>query len=112
MKFSNFMFTAAENPADDHRIINETLDEARLCDELGMDTLWLGEHHFDGICAYVDPVSYAAALATAHDYRNNQHENRRLEVLRERANTLVYVSAGFGTVAVGTGLGAAFTWPR
>ncbi|MBT5812706.1 MAG: LLM class flavin-dependent oxidoreductase, partial [Rhodospirillaceae bacterium] len=65
MKFSNFMFTAAENPADDHRIINETLDEARLCDELGMDTLWLGEHHFDGICAYVDPVSFAAALATA-----------------------------------------------
>ncbi|MDE0813907.1 MAG: LLM class flavin-dependent oxidoreductase [Alphaproteobacteria bacterium] len=65
MKFSNFMFTAAENPADDYRIINETLREAKLCDELGMDTLWLGEHHFDGICAYVDPVSFAAALATA-----------------------------------------------
>ncbi|MBL4720482.1 MAG: LLM class flavin-dependent oxidoreductase [Alphaproteobacteria bacterium] len=65
MKFSNFIFTAAENPADDHRIINEVLNEARLCDELGMYALWLGEHHFDGICAYVDPVSFAAALATA-----------------------------------------------
>jgi alkanesulfonate monooxygenase SsuD/methylene tetrahydromethanopterin reductase-like flavin-dependent oxidoreductase (luciferase family) len=65
MKFSNFMFTAAEDPADDYRIINETLREAKLCDELGMDTLWLGEHHFDGICAYVDPVSFAAALASA-----------------------------------------------
>ena len=27
--------------------------------------IWLAEHHFDGICAYVDPVSFAAALATA-----------------------------------------------
>jgi alkanesulfonate monooxygenase SsuD/methylene tetrahydromethanopterin reductase-like flavin-dependent oxidoreductase (luciferase family) len=28
-----------------------------------MDMLWLAEHHFDGVCAYVDPVSFAAALA-------------------------------------------------
>ncbi len=27
--------------------------------------LWLAEHHFDGICAYVDPVSFAAALAAS-----------------------------------------------
>jgi len=27
--------------------------------------VWLAEHHFDGLCAYVDPVSFAAALATA-----------------------------------------------
>jgi alkanesulfonate monooxygenase SsuD/methylene tetrahydromethanopterin reductase-like flavin-dependent oxidoreductase (luciferase family) len=27
--------------------------------------IWLAEHHFDGICAYVDPVSFAAALAMA-----------------------------------------------
>ena len=25
----------------------------------------VAEHHFDGICAYVDPISFAAALATA-----------------------------------------------
>jgi len=28
-----------------------------------MDMLWLAEHHFDGVCAYVDPVTFAAALA-------------------------------------------------
>jgi hypothetical protein len=28
-----------------------------------MEMLWLAEHHFDGICAYVDPVTFAAALA-------------------------------------------------
>jgi hypothetical protein len=28
-----------------------------------MEMLWLAAHHFDGICAYVDPVTFAAALA-------------------------------------------------
>jgi alkanesulfonate monooxygenase SsuD/methylene tetrahydromethanopterin reductase-like flavin-dependent oxidoreductase (luciferase family) len=28
-----------------------------------MDAVWLAEHHFDGTLAYVDPVSFAAALA-------------------------------------------------
>ena len=65
MKFSNFLFPAAATPELDHRIINESLREGQLCDELGMDMLWLAEHHFDGICAYVDPVSFAAALAAS-----------------------------------------------
>jgi alkanesulfonate monooxygenase SsuD/methylene tetrahydromethanopterin reductase-like flavin-dependent oxidoreductase (luciferase family) len=64
MKFSNFLFPASMDPAHDHRIIQETVAEATLCDALGMDMLWLAEHHFDGVCAYVDPVSFAAALAT------------------------------------------------
>ncbi|MCC6531693.1 MAG: LLM class flavin-dependent oxidoreductase [Burkholderiales bacterium] len=63
MKFSNFLFPAAMDPGQDHAIIQETLQEAKLCDQLGMDMLWLAEHHFDGICAYVDPVAFAAALA-------------------------------------------------
>lgn len=63
MRFSNFLFPAAMDPAQDQQVIDETLVEAKLCDALGMDMLWLAEHHFDGICAYVDPVSFAAALA-------------------------------------------------
>ena len=65
MKFSNFLFPAAMDPADDQRVIQETLAEAQLCDSLGMEMLWLAEHHFDGICAYVDPVTFAAALAAS-----------------------------------------------
>jgi alkanesulfonate monooxygenase SsuD/methylene tetrahydromethanopterin reductase-like flavin-dependent oxidoreductase (luciferase family) len=65
MKFSNFLFPASMSAADDGRVIDETLQEARLTDALGFDTIWLAEHHFDGICAYVDPVSFAAALAVA-----------------------------------------------
>jgi alkanesulfonate monooxygenase SsuD/methylene tetrahydromethanopterin reductase-like flavin-dependent oxidoreductase (luciferase family) len=25
--------------------------------------IWLAEHHFDGICAYIDPIAFAGALA-------------------------------------------------
>ena len=67
MKFSNFIFPAAEKPEDDGRVIRESLAEAQLCDRLGVDTVWLAEHHFDGICAYVDPVTFAAGLATSTD---------------------------------------------
>src|ERR1700712_3815056 len=65
MRVSNFLFPQSTTPEDDERVIAETLLEARLTDELGFDVIWLAEHHFDGICAYVDPVSFAAALATA-----------------------------------------------
>jgi len=65
MRFSNFLFPGSMSAADDGRIIDETLEEARLTDALGFDTIWLAEHHFDGIVAYVDPVAFAAALAVA-----------------------------------------------
>jgi alkanesulfonate monooxygenase SsuD/methylene tetrahydromethanopterin reductase-like flavin-dependent oxidoreductase (luciferase family) len=65
VRFSNFLFPDCRDPARDGAVIHETLREAMLSDELGVDVIWLGEHHFDGICAYVDPVSFAAALATA-----------------------------------------------
>ena len=65
MRFSNFLFPASMEPGKDQQIIQETLREAQLCDTLGMEMLWLAEHHFDGICAYVDPVTFAAALAAS-----------------------------------------------
>jgi alkanesulfonate monooxygenase SsuD/methylene tetrahydromethanopterin reductase-like flavin-dependent oxidoreductase (luciferase family) len=65
MKFSNFLFPDCREPERDGIVIDETLREAWLSDELGVDVIWLAEHHFDGICAYVDPISFAAALATA-----------------------------------------------
>jgi len=65
LRIGNFLFPDSRDPARDGIVIDETLREAMLSDELGMDVIWLAEHHFDGICAYVDPVSFAAALATA-----------------------------------------------
>src|SRR5215471_17827251 len=46
MKFGNFLFPDSRDPARDG------------------DVIWLAEHHFDGICVYVDPISFAGALAT------------------------------------------------
>src|SRR5436190_22106822 len=65
MKFGNFLLPDSRDPARDGIVSDETWREAMLSDELGIDVVWLGEHHFDGICAYVDPISFAASLATA-----------------------------------------------
>jgi alkanesulfonate monooxygenase SsuD/methylene tetrahydromethanopterin reductase-like flavin-dependent oxidoreductase (luciferase family) len=65
MKFGDFLFPESREPGLDGPMIDDALAEARLCDELGMDAVWLAEHHFDGSCAYVDPVTFAAALAVA-----------------------------------------------
>src|SRR5258707_12966768 len=65
MKFGNFLFPDCRDPERDGIVIDETLREAVLSDDLGIDVVWLGEHHFDGICAYADPIALAGALAIA-----------------------------------------------
>ena len=64
VKFGNFLFPDSRDPERDGVVIDETLREAWLSDELGVDVIWLAEHHFDGICAYADPIGFAGALAT------------------------------------------------
>ena len=63
MKFSNFLFPESKTPEGDYDVIEESLREAELSEELGYDVIWLAEHHFDGGCAYVDPTTFAAAIA-------------------------------------------------
>ena len=63
MKFSNFLFPESKTPAGDFDVIEESLREAELTEELGYEVIWLAEHHFDGGCAYVDPITFAAAIA-------------------------------------------------
>jgi alkanesulfonate monooxygenase SsuD/methylene tetrahydromethanopterin reductase-like flavin-dependent oxidoreductase (luciferase family) len=65
MLFGNFLFPDSRDPEQDGVVIDETLREAWLSDELGVDAIWLAEHHFDGICAYADPIGFAGALATS-----------------------------------------------
>lgn len=65
LRFSNFLFPESRDPDRDAEVIAESIAEARLCDELGVEVLWLAEHHFDGNCAYVDPVTFAAAVLAA-----------------------------------------------
>ncbi len=63
MKIGNFLFPECADPDKDSAVIDETMREALLSERLGVDTVWLAEHHFDGNCAYVDPVTFAAAVA-------------------------------------------------
>jgi alkanesulfonate monooxygenase SsuD/methylene tetrahydromethanopterin reductase-like flavin-dependent oxidoreductase (luciferase family) len=65
LKFGNFLFPDCRDPERDGIVIDEALREARLSDELRLDVIWLAEHHFDGICAYVDPIVMAGALASS-----------------------------------------------
>ena len=65
MRFANFIFPEAADPARDADYISEAIDEARLTERLGFDSAWLAEHHFDGNCAYVDPTTFAAAILGA-----------------------------------------------
>ena len=65
MRFSNFLFPESRDPARDGVILDHVMAEIRLTEQLGYDTVWLSEHHFDGNCAYVDPISFAAAVAMA-----------------------------------------------
>jgi len=63
MRVGTFVFPGVDNPKRDGAVIQEALEEAELAEALGMDAVWLAEHHFDGMCAYVDPIVFAAALA-------------------------------------------------
>ena len=63
MKFSNFLFPESKTPDGDFSVIEESLREAELTEELGYEVIWLAEHHFDGGCAYVDPTTFASAIA-------------------------------------------------
>ncbi|MCC7428355.1 MAG: LLM class flavin-dependent oxidoreductase [Alphaproteobacteria bacterium] len=65
LRFANFIFPEAKDPSRDAEYIAEALEEARLTERLGFDSVWLAEHHFDGNCAYVDPVTFAGAVLGA-----------------------------------------------
>jgi alkanesulfonate monooxygenase SsuD/methylene tetrahydromethanopterin reductase-like flavin-dependent oxidoreductase (luciferase family) len=63
MKFGNFLFPESRDPAHDGQVLDDTLREAALTERLGLDAIWLSEHHFDGNSVYADPLMFAAALA-------------------------------------------------
>jgi alkanesulfonate monooxygenase SsuD/methylene tetrahydromethanopterin reductase-like flavin-dependent oxidoreductase (luciferase family) len=63
MRFGTFVFSISHDPKEDHQVIENTLREVELAEAVGMDAVWLTEHHFDGAVAYADPVVFGAAVA-------------------------------------------------
>ena len=62
MKFGDFLFPESRTPETDNRVVNEALAEAELAERLGLHSVWLGEHHFDGVCTYADPMAFGGAV--------------------------------------------------
>lgn len=65
MRTGVFLFHESRDPSGDSQVIDEAVREAQLAEAEGMDAVFLAEHHFDGNCVYVDPPTFAAALAMA-----------------------------------------------
>ena len=111
MRFGSFVFPISHIPENDSVVIDNTLQEVELADELGFDAVWLTEHHFDGASAYVDPVVFAAAIAV---------RTKRVKIgfavvemafhhpVRLAAQTALLDNLSHGRLIVGTGRGSAF----
>ena len=62
MRFASFVFPTSHHPENDSAVIDSTLEEILLAEEIGMHSVWLTEHHFDGAAAHADPRCWALPL--------------------------------------------------
>ena len=111
MRFGSFVFPVSHDRERDGAIIDSTLAEIELQDEMGFHSAWLTEHHFDGACAYVDPLVFGAAIAV---------RTKRIRIgfavvevafhhpIRLAAQTALLDNLSHGRLIVGTGRGSAF----
>ena len=67
MRFGSFVFPISSDPENDHHVIESTMDEIVLAEKVGLDAVWLTEHHFDGAVAYADPLVFGASVAMRTD---------------------------------------------
>jgi len=62
MKFGIMNLFPAEG-ANDHKVLQETLEEIQFADQLGFDSAWLAEHHFSRYGILGNPLLMGAAIA-------------------------------------------------
>ena len=111
MRFGSFVFSISDDRENDHRVIDSTLRQVELAEEIGMDAVWLTEHHFDGAVAYADPLVFGAAVAA---------RTKRVRIgfavvemalhhpVRLAVQTAVLDNLSHGRLIVGTGRGSAY----
>ena len=111
MRFGTFVFSISHDPQGDHQVIENTLREVELAEAIGMDAVWLTEHHFDGAVAYADPLVFGAAVAM---------RTRRVRIgfavvemalhhpVRLAVQTSLLDNLSHGRLTVGTGRGSAY----
>ena len=111
MRIGSFVFPVSHHPYKDSAVIDSTLEEIELAERIGLDAIWLTEHHFDGAVAYADPLVFGAAVAA---------RTKRVKIgfavvelamhhpIRLAAQTSVLDNLSHGRLIVGTGRGSAF----
>jgi alkanesulfonate monooxygenase SsuD/methylene tetrahydromethanopterin reductase-like flavin-dependent oxidoreductase (luciferase family) len=111
MRFGTFVFSISNDPKEDYLVIENTLREVELAEAIGLDAVWLTEHHFDGAVAYADPVVFGAAAAM---------RTRRVRIgfavvemalhhpVRLAVQTSLLDNLSRGRLTVGTGRGSAY----
>ena len=111
MRFGSFVFPVSHHPENDSAVIDSTLDEIVLAEQIGMHSVWLTEHHFDGAAAHADPLVLGAAVASrTTDLKIGFavvelafHHPVRLAVQTSLLDNLSH-----GRLIVGTGRGSAY----
>ena len=111
MRFGSFVFPVSHEAGNDSAVIDSTLDEILLAEEIGMHSVWLTEHHFDGAAAHADPLVLGAAVAA---------RTQRLKIgfavvelafhhpVRLAVQTALLDNLSHGRLIVGTGRGSAY----
>ena len=111
MRFGSFVFPVSHHPETDSAVIDSTLDEILLAEQIGMHSVWLTEHHFDGAAAHADPLLLGAAVAAS---------SRRVKIgfavvelafhhpVRLAVQTSLLDNLSHGRLIVGTGRGSAY----
>ena len=111
MRFGSFVFPVSHQPENDSAVIDSTLDEIVLAEQIGMHSVWLTEHHFDGAAAHADPLVLGAAVASRT--RNLKIGFAVVELafhhpVRLAVQTSLLDNLSHGRLIVGTGRGSAY----
>ena len=111
MRIGTFMVPLSHQPEGDSATIDSTLAEAVLAEEVGLDAVWLTEHHFVGESVYADPIVFAAAIAartTRVKIGLAVVEMALNHPVRVAVQTALLDNLSHGRLIVGTGRGSAF----
>ena len=111
MWFASFVFPTSHHPENDSAVIDSTLEEILLAEEIGMRSVWLTEHHFDGAAAHADPPVLGAAIAARTERIKIGFAVVELAFhhpIRLAVQTALLDNLSHGRLIVGTGRGSAY----
>ena len=111
MRIGLFIAPISTKATDDSKVIDSTLSEAELAEEIGLDAIWLTEHHFTGESVYADPIVFGTAIAartTRIKIGFAVVEMALHHPVRLAVQTALLDNLSHGRLIVGTGRGSAF----